>query len=408
MMATFDTCIKGRPRRDGTWNLKLRITHRRQSRWLPTSITVHADEVTRRGGIKSRAVLDKSEDLLRQVRAAAATLSPFALGAMDVDDVVAFIREELRGRGWRLDFPGWARERIAAMPEGARTNYTTALRSFIKWRGVEAFDVNDIRARDIREWSDSLEPKQAAVTYVSYLGTLHRLAREQFNDPDSDRPLILRNPFEGFVKKKRPSEGQTSIGVEGIQALLDARPDTPAMRRALDTFIVSFALFGINLADLWQLAPPADGWLVFSRKKMEHRKRRRDAEIRIRVPEQLAPFIDRLRARRTPGRWLNFCEHFASVRSATYCINSQIRKWQEGAGWRDFTLNAARHSFGTIAHSRAGVSRDIVDQCLGHNGSLPLTDIYIEKDWQMLNREAAKVLRLFRWPAADGNDAGSI
>lgn len=397
-MATFDTCIKGRPRRDGTWNLKLRITHRRQSRWLATSITVHADEVTRRGGIKSRAVLDKSEDLLRQVRAAAATLSPFALEAMTVEDLVAFISEELRGRGWRLDFPTWARERIAAMPGGTRGNYALALRSFIRWRGVEAFDINDIRARDIREWSDSLEPKQAAVTYVRYLGTLHRLARTQFNDPDGERPLIVRNPFEDFSKKKRPSEGQTSIGIDGIQALLDAQPDTPAMRLAVDAFIVSFALFGINLADLWQLAPPVDGWLVFTRKKMENRKRRRDAEIRIRVPKQIAPYIERLRARHTPGRWLRFCEHFTSVQSATICINAQLRRWQEGAGWRDFTMNAARHSFGTIAHTRAGVSRDIVDQCLGHNGSLPLTDIYIEKDWQMLNEEAGKVLRLFRWP----------
>ena len=398
---TFDTCIKGRPRRDGTWELKLRITHKRQSRWLPTNITVHADEVTRRGAIKSRAVLDKSEDLLRQVRAAAAKLSPFALEDMDVDAVVRWVSNELRGQGWRLDFPTWVRERVKAMTPGTRANYLVALRSFIRWRGTPSFDINDIRARDIREWSDSLEPKSAAVTYVSYLGTMHRIARQEFNDPDAPQPLIVRNPFESFDKKRRPSNGQTSIGVDGVQALLDAVPDTHAMRNAFDAFILSFALFGINLADLWRLAPPVDGWLVFTRKKMEERKRRRDAEIRIRVPEQIAPFVERMRAKHTPGRWLSFCEQYSSVHTATTCINGQLRRWQEATGRRDFTLNAARHSFGTIAHTRAGVSRDIVDQCLGHNGSLPLTDIYIEKDWEMLNAEAAKVLTLFLWPSDD-------
>ena len=400
---TFDTCIKGRPLRDGTWELKLRITHKRQSRWLPTNITVHADEVTRRGAIKSRAVLDKSEDLLRQVRAAAAKLSPFALEDMDVDAVVRWVTRELRGHGWRLDFIAWARATVAAMDRAQRTKagYLSAVNSFAAWLGVDAVDINDIRARDIAAWSDSLEPRIVAATYPKGLAYLHKLARKQYNDPDADAPLIPRNPFEFFSKEQRPSQGQHSLGVDGIQALIDAKPASSRERFALDVTLLSFALMGANMADLYELAPPVDGWLSYYRKKTRSRGRRRDAYVRVRVPEQVAPIVARLAAPAGSSAWLCLSRVCTNANVLSGLVNRGLRSWCEHEGVEPFTFYAARHSWATIARNSAGLGSDTADECLAHRARNPLKDIYIERDWEMLNAEAAKVLALFRWPSDD-------
>lgn len=402
-MATFDTCIKGAPRRDGTWALKLRITHRRQSRWLPTNITVHADEVTRRGAIKSRAVLDRSEDLLRTVRAAAARLSPFALEAMDVDGLVAYIKGELAGRSWRLDFPEWSETEISGYKSGTAAAYRSALVSFCRWRRQDHFDINAITARDVRDWSDSLEPKRCAVTYPRLLSHLHRQARRKFNDPDAPVPLIARDPFETFDKQDRPANGQQSLGVAGIQELLDLDPDTGPRRYALDVFLLSFALLGVNFADLWTMAPPRDGWLEYYRQKTRDRGRKSDAYVRVRVPDQVAPIVERLRSRRSPGLWLSLQEHFKYEKEAIHAVNSALHTLQRKKGLRSFTLYAARHSWATIAQNSAGLAGDVADACLAHRAKNPLKDIYIERDWDFLNAQAAKVLKLFDWSKIAGN-----
>ena len=61
MAATFKTEIrKHQQREDGSYNIKLRITHKRRSRWIPTNITITPQDLTARGDkVRTQAVLDK-------------------------------------------------------------------------------------------------------------------------------------------------------------------------------------------------------------------------------------------------------------------------------------------------------------------------------------------------------------
>lgn len=47
---------------------------------------------------------------------------------------------------------------------------------------------------------------------------------------------------------------------------------------------------------------------------------------------------------------------------------------------------------------KAGVEKALVDECLCHVGDFQLTDIYAERDWDLINGANEKVLALFRWP----------
>ena len=426
-MATLKCEIRRHQRRaDGTYNVKLRITHKRQSRWLPTTIYATDADLTARGKIKAQRILDRCEDLLRVVRATLARLSPFALEDMDAEGLTEWLRRELGAEGWRLDFFAWGRECIAGMSEGARGNYARALSAFSRFLNTDTIDINAIRAADIRAFGDWLdaEPKQhgsgraggsaptskakraggVSRSYVRSLARLHALARRRYNDPDAERQAIPRNPFDGYeAQSAAPApEGQHSLGVAGIQALIDAEAREGlewTHRQALALFLLSFCLMGVNIADLYEAQPVRGEWWIYRRKKI--RRKGAAAELRVRVPREAARYLAVLKDG-TGRRWLGLHLQSADAVRATQKENKRLRSWQRASGWEgDFTYYAARHSWGTIAHGVAGAELAAVDEALGHKGQNKMASIYIEKDWQMLNDINARVLALFSWPKGE-------
>ena len=117
----------GTRRQDGSRVLYIRVTFKRTSRKIPTTITCQPEDVTRSGRVKSPAVLNKYDALVRSMRDAAAQLSPFALDAMDVDDVLAHIRKAIAGQSFRLDFVAFGREAVKGRTKGTQANYSACL-----------------------------------------------------------------------------------------------------------------------------------------------------------------------------------------------------------------------------------------------------------------------------------------
>lgn len=162
-------------------------------------------------------------------------------------------------------------------------------------------------------------------------------------------------------------------------------------RFAIDIFLLSFALMGMNVADLYELRDPVGDEIVYFRKKV--RERRSDkAEMRVRIPNEILPALDRLRGSR---EWLVFQEQ-ASARAVTINANGNLKSWCESLGIAPFTMYAARHTWASLART-AGVEKATIDECLAHVGSLRVADIYIEKDWELMNEANRKVLAMFDW-----------
>ncbi|MFQ9293861.1 MAG: hypothetical protein ACLR4B_04245 [Bacteroides fragilis] len=67
-MPTFKAEIQNK-RRDGTYNVRIRVTHNREVRRFSTNLFVTEHEVTKRGKIKNAQVLDISEDIVSKCRA---------------------------------------------------------------------------------------------------------------------------------------------------------------------------------------------------------------------------------------------------------------------------------------------------------------------------------------------------
>lgn len=402
-MITFKPIvIQGGRRKDGTWPVKIRVTFKGASRRLPTTLVCLDSDLTKSKRIKNANVLQKAGDLISRMRAACADLSPYTLEAWSVDDVVAHIRRALTAETWRLDFFAFADGYIVCKQPTTRKAYTAALNTFARYLGERSIDVNAITRRmllDFVAWCDGNTRGKvaggASAMYVAKLAHIYNAAKYQYNDEDSGTIRIPRTPFDGLRKSYPPSHGQRNVGVEVLQRIIDARPAFGTERIALAAFVVSFALCGANLADLYAARRPDGTTWKYNRRKTAAR-RADDAEIVVDIPECIAPFLDALECEISAFWWLPALHRWTSAQNATVLINKYLRKWAQREGIEPFTFYAARHSFASIARS-IGVEKATVDDALGHIGDYRVADIYAERNWHLVAEAQARVLSLFRW-----------
>ena len=68
-MATFKPEVRmDNLRSDNTYSIRIRITHNRKVKRIPTSIYVDKKEVTKSGKIKNQQIIDQLEDIVREYR----------------------------------------------------------------------------------------------------------------------------------------------------------------------------------------------------------------------------------------------------------------------------------------------------------------------------------------------------
>lgn len=421
MLVTFKP-VAVYKRKDGTWPVNIRVYFNGSSRRLPTSIVCYPEDITRTRKIKGADVLRRCEDLMRRMREVVSDISPFELERRDVDWVVDLIRRKVAGQEFRLDFFRWGEE-VAGRKRAAATrdSYLVSLNTLERFLGRRELDVNDITRAMLLDFVDWVEvepkvhrkrsgeicthgiakrPGLAASRHIIRLGHIFKEAKDRYNDEDAGVIPIPRSPFSHLPKiKEPPSDGPDSLGWEVMQRVISARPEDARTLQALDIFVVSFALMGVNLADLYNATKFSGDIWRYNRQKT--RSRRADgAEMRVVVPDVIRGRIERLGgpAGGPAGAWwLPRLRALGRNVSAAACkVNYWLRKWAEQEGIAPFTMGAARHTWATLAR-QAGVEKATVDEGLVHVGDFAVTDIYAERDWQRINDANALLLGKFRW-----------
>ena len=415
-MITFKAIIiPGNKRKDGTYPVNIRVTFKGKVRRLATTLVCTPGDLTRTLKIKNATILNKSDALIARMRDAVKDISPFDLETQDVDWVVRHIKDSLSQEDFHLDFFEWADKFVLTKAETTRRAYTCALNTFERFLGKRSIDINDISRSLLLDFMDRVDnekkmhyncktkqmeetkvdkiPKGASTRHLSKLEHIFDAAKEKYNDEDAGRILIPRSPFSKITKVFPVSNGQSNLGQELMQRIISCQVDNEVMRTALDLFIVSFGLMGANMADLYFAKPVQEEW-IYNRQKT--RTRRADhAEMRVAIPGQLQPYLDRLKGK--GGWWLNRLHEFASTKDfATARVNRCLRKWCEQNGVEVFTFYAARHTWASLAR-KEGVDKATVDDALGHRGTFQVADIYAEKAWNLIRDANQKVLELFTW-----------
>lgn len=406
-------------RKDGTYNVKICVYLNGKERKLPTTLYCTKADLTRTHHIKSQDILNKCNVLISRMHGVIADIPVFELADKSVDWLVSRIKSKLTAEDFRLDFFAFAGDFLRGMDAGTAETYRTALNAFKRYLKRDYIDINEITKSLLAGFAEFVdnEPKVcknwktgaivkskkakrkglASVLYVSRLGAIFKAAKAKYNDEDEDVVVIPRSPFDRFSHVIATCEGQEALPPELVQALISHDQHIHITgRKALDAAIVSFGLMGINMADLWEARPPKDGVLVYNRCKT--RGRRPDkAEMQVRVPAQLEPFLARLGAGTDKDVWLPELRLIAPTRKVlSVRINYHIGRWCEAVGVERFTTYALRKAWATMARG-TGADKSLVDECIGHTGEFEMTDIYASRPWGKMAELNAKVLGMFQW-----------
>lgn len=413
-MATFKPVIRTHHKRqDGTYNLKIRMTHNRVVRFLPTQWYVTKDDITKSLKIKNLNILDAADALIREYRAICNSAGD-ALGKMSVDEVVEMLKNgSFTPKAFDLDIVDYTRKYadklLLADRKGTASTYLVAANSLVRYAKKESVSIFELTPSFLSgwiKWIGEQPPRKgrkkggrAPSLYIAAMRAMYNRAKIEFNDEDGGEVNIPHYPFAKIQIPRIPlsrKRALTADQIAAIAALPDQSTLCPGVNRfnfARDVFMLSFYLVGMNATDLYHATDYQDGRITYERMKTKTRRADR-AEISIKVEPEVVPLIEKYRDP-TGKRVFNFHQLYSSTDTFTAALNYGLKKIGAILGIEDLEFYAARHSWATIAVNDAGVDKYTVHEALNHvDPAMRVTDIYIKKNWSNIDRANRAVIDL--------------
>lgn len=416
-MATFKAIVEPHYKRaDGTYNIRIRVTHNRRCKLISTQYYVTTEDMTRKLKIKSEMFIDATDEIIKRYREACNRVGE-RLAEMTVEQVVDVVKEDGKANAtFYLDFIAYGRsvaERLKSTGHAGNASlYTVAINSLIKFTGREEIGVHEITSKFLQsylEWiqdsparENRVKGERAASLYLSNIRALHNRAKAEYNDEDTGVIRIPLSPFIKFKVPKIPVSRKRALSLVELQKIIDVeyRPrqwqeekEFNRFNLAKDVFLLSFGLVGMNSADLYNCTDFKGGRITYNRTKTKNRRADK-AQISIRVESEIKALFDKYRDT-TGGRVFNFHQHYSSIKTFNWTLNKLLKEIGEIIDVDDLEFYAARHSWATVARNDAKIDMYTVHAALNHvDESMKVTDIYIKKDDSLIDDANRAVLSL--------------
>lgn len=411
-MATFKAEVYAhQKKRDGTYNIKIRVTHNGEKRYLATPYYIYKEDITQKTfKIKNQHYIDITEELIRKYRKRYEVWGE-RLKKAGVDKVVEIITAEESETKFDLDIVEYgfkiAERLIRDNHEGNAKNYKNAINNLVKFVGRDSISIHEVNSKFVSDWiewikkqpapSKKQKGERAQSLYPSTLRAIHNLAKEEFNDEDTGIIRIPLSPFKKLPKvpisRKRALEINQVKKIASLEYTTIQQPGNNRFNLAKDVFLLSFALVGMNAVDLYECDKYENGRITYQRKKTKNRRDDK-AEISIRVEPEIKKLIDKYRDPKGK-RVFCFYHSYSSVNAFSAALNYGLKKIGSLIKAGDLEFYAARHSWATIARNDADIDKYTVHTALNHvSEEMKVTDIYIKKSWDPIDRANRKVLDL--------------
>lgn len=415
-MATIAWVVmKHHKKSDGTYNIKIRITHNRTTAYLPTEI--YTDMVRFKRGSSSGIITDGNieDEVNSKIKSIRKTLNSFPDIVSSLDtakDVLLFLQKREK-TSKDIDFFEFADNLIDNIVKpGTKNIRKTSINAFARFLGERKLPLNMFTGKLLRSFDDWLrsekghngeakEPFKPAFDtciriYMSSLKTIFNKILDEYNDYDTGNLVILNNPFRSY---KIPQEGigpKRAVSIETIRLIRDYKSSKKKNRRTTlsrDLFMLSFYMAGINVADLYECPPiNSKGRLEYNRvKTRDHKKDKAFTSILV-IPEALE-IIEKYK---DPDniRLLRLYKDYKKKAYVNTIINDGLHQICDELGIPHICHYTARHTFATIARNDCNVSKDDVALCLTHQSGIKITDTYIKPDYSRIDEVVRKVVAL--------------
>lgn len=410
-MATFKGMI--RPcdkRKDGTWNVKIRVTHNRETKFMSTPFYVNEDQITRGCRIKDNVILDKIDARIIELRDAVNKIG-FIVDGISVDHLIRLLDKSPE----KICFFDFADRHIQNLEKKNRLmtarSRRVAINSLKRFVGKNHLYFSDITADLMLSYynriSSDLRPGTAN-EYMTCIKVIYKEAQVQLNDDDAGIIIAKHGVFKKIkMDHNIEYEPKALKSVADMQKVIDA-PYTGSWCYdfAKDMFILSFLMFGINPKDLFfaEKSQVEDGIFHYRRSKVRN-KVGKNASMQIKLNEVSKIILDKYSG--DPKYLIDFQGHSRRTTGVSYIhaafqdagIEPHDYKVRSGHGRGEYCFYSARHSMASFARNDCGIDFITVAQMLVHSipQSLQTTDIYIARSYEILWEANEKLYNLFDW-----------
>ncbi|MGZ3766750.1 MAG: site-specific integrase [Mucilaginibacter sp.] len=397
---------------DGSYNVKIRIFHKNEKKYIDTEHYVTDKQLSKNMAIKDPLINRKVNLKIDEYRLAISNISE----KLDFFSAEA-LRDFLLNKNKEIDFIEFCDGHICQLKKdkrgGTAANHTTVRNSVVDYFGREKVSILEITAPMLRSYERFLRSKRTikrnnqlnkevttendAITdsglynYMRDLRTLFNAAREKYNDEDLGIIRIPHYPFNKYKVGSPPATKKRNISAKLIIKIRDCKTrENSRTELAKELFMLSFYLCGINAVDLYHISKNniKKGRLEYNRCKTEGR-RKDNAFISIKLIEEAVPllekYIEKLSLR------------YATSKGFDGALSRGMKHLREITGIPEVTYYWARHSFANCARNDCRLSKDDIALALNHvdNGHRT-TDIYLSKDWKIVDEVQQKVITLLR------------
>lgn len=370
--------------------LYLRLTHRRQSAWLSTSLPLFAKEWNDRKQailiphdstpLRCQELHAEKKKLEGQLKAIQDIIkSKEALGTYSAHDII----EHYRNRGHRSSLSACMLRRIDLLKAAGRFGTAHAARNalscFIRYRRGRDLPLGQLDAIEVQSFERYLRAQSYSMNTVStYLRALRSMYNEAVREKIVDAKVA--NPFSGTFTGNAPTR-KIATDSQTISRIASLRLQQEDRRLSLsqDMFLFSFYCRGMSYVDMIHLRVQD-----MQGKRLVYKRQKTGQEIEVKLTPEARTIIHRYKRRlrgnaylfpvlsdkaTDPERWRQYESGLGRYNRHLKSLSKRIKAPQALTGY------VSRHSWATIARNE-GIPLETISRSLGHE-SEQTTRIYI-------------------------------
>ncbi|EEI93599.1 hypothetical protein HMPREF0765_0751 [Sphingobacterium spiritivorum ATCC 33300] len=397
---------------DGTYNVKICVHHKSERKFIDTNHFVVKKQLTKDFKIKDPFIADKVEQQLRDYRKMIS----------DLDDRLDYftatsLRDYLRDKDEDIDFIKFCTQHIERLKKegrgGSAKNQAVIRNSLVDYFKRPSVSIKEINSNMLMAYERYLRSERTMTRYnqdnkpvvttekglsdsglhnhMRDLRTLFNAARELYNNEDLGIYRIKHYPFKKYKVGSPPLTKKRNNTLEQVLIIRDCvtKPGSRA-ELAKELYMLSFYLCGMNAVDLYQITERdiRNGRVDYNRSKTEG-KRKDNAFISIKIVDEAKPLLEKYLGK--------LRERYSSANCLNWALSKGMEQLRKLTGIPELTLYWARHTFANTARNDCRMSKDDVALALNHvDEGNRTTDIYIAKDWKIVDDVQRKVIAQLR------------
>lgn len=410
-MATFSAKVfKHHKKADGTYNVKICISHNRDRRYIDTVHFVSERKLTKDLSIKDTFLNSLINATLEDYRNAASKLGK-RLEFFDVE----MLRDYLLNKDQTIDFLKFCQIHLDCLKANEQTkseaNYKTVRNTISDFAKGQPLPIENITLQFLSAYERYLRGERKLIRkdqfgreytmngkalkdasvhcYLRDFQGFFTAAMAYYNKPSLGLIPITYNPFEEYKIVSAPPTEKRTLTTQQLLIIKDYKAKEGSRTElAQKMAMLSFYLCGINAVDLYKMDYQiVSGRVEYKRSKTKS-KRKDNAFISIKLVPEAVELLK-----------------FAATLPHRYASSTNLNKaLSKGMGYLSTLTKIPglqyykfRHTFGTLARNECRLPKDDIAEALNHvDHGQKTTDIYLAKDWSIIDEVQITVIRYVR------------